>query len=185
MKIKFVFLPLFIFFSSLLLNAQFEQKVTLNTSLGYFVPLEEEYYGGFSFDAGILYNFNRKVSLITNFRYISIWREDYYDDFFGSEDYLALGIGLKYNFNPEKRLNFYVLVEVDPEYVEYYDEDTWEIEDSYFTLGGYAAFGADYRITDNFGGFLQSGYCMFDFFYPNTIYTQLGIRFNFFKKKDL
>lgn len=159
--------------STVVVQAQFEQKLTIQGSAGF---LNEPNYGymGISVDAGILYNFNRRSSLITNVRVFLM----------GDEFNALMGLGYKFNILPSKKLNPYVFFEGT---INYY----LALDFSYqgYAFGAYPGVGLDYRITDNIGIFAQGG-MNYILDIPNDLvfniqYMQMGVRLNFLKSKDL
>lgn len=206
------------FFLPGIVNAQYEQKVTLHGSLGYVSALSpdwfNEYYpNGASIDAGIQYNFSRKFSLaiLANssvFFGLNEFTETSEIRIETSSDYYQLGISLapKFRFLTSKRVNPYVLGGVSLNLLSYdylyqyweYDGSEWDLkEDEYesevvpATFGFIVGAGIDFRLTDNFAVFIQSGVSSvwdMDEVYPeflNSFYTQLGVNISLFKSKSL
>ncbi|HOP03536.1 MAG TPA: outer membrane beta-barrel protein [Tenuifilaceae bacterium] len=195
--------------------AQFEQKITLQGSLGYVSAINpswfsEHYPSGASIDLGIQYNFSRSFSVAVLAQYGNFWglyNEEDEPDHYMEEmaDYYQLGINLapKFRFLPGKRFNPYVLGGANISFISfdytyyYIDYETNEIEDVYeeevipVTFGFMGGVGFDYRLTDNFSLFLQSGVNTVwdnDEDYPEfltSFYTQVGVNISLFKSKSL
>lgn len=207
---------LFVSFTSV--KAQYQQKVTLHGSLGYVSAISpdwfKEYYpDGGSIDVGIQYNFSRKFSLailanssvflgLNEFTETSEYRIE------SSSDYYQFGVSLapKFRFLTSKKVNPYVLGGLSVNFLSYdylyqeweYDGEEWDLkENEYesevvpFTFGFILGGGFDFRITDNFSLFIQSGVTSVwdaDDTLPeflNSFYTQVGLNISLFKSKSL
>lgn len=204
MKVQFnllfkVVLTTFIFtLSSNYVQAQFEQKLTINGSGAVVMPdITNEYtsYGiGIGAEGGLQYNFNRHFSAITNIRmFYHFGTEEFPDAYFQN---IGVGAGLKANILPSKIVNPYVFAEANANVL--WDENWWDIRDndgniidqqyeenSAFGIGGLGGVGIDFRINDNLAIFIQSGAY---YIYWNTsinVYNQAGVRINLIKSKTL
>mgnify|MGYP002619569395 CR=1 FL=1 len=180
--------------SGMLVKAQFEQKLTFQGALGYIHALSPDYFvevfefGG-SLDAGLQYNFNRSTSLVVLIKYATFVSND--ETFFMDAYYNLIGISLcpKYKFIPHRRLNPYIYGGASLNYSSFsfgsgmqYYETPWEAQ-----FGFNGGFGLDFRITDNFALFWQTG--VNGVFYPDDMifsrYSQLGINISMFKARAL
>lgn len=199
-------------------NAQYEQKITLHGSLGYVSAIspdwfKEFYPDGGSLDVGIQYNFSRKFSLaiLANssvFLGLNESTETSEYRIESSSDYYQLGLSVapKFRFLTSKKVNPYILGGLSVNFLSYdylyqeweYEDGVWELkEDEYesevvpitfgFILGG----GFDFKLTDNFSLFIQSGVTSVwdaDDTLPeflNSFYTQVGLNISLFKSKSL
>lgn len=183
------------------LNAQFEQKITINISGAFLVPeltnSQSIYSPGLGVDGGLQFNTNSYFSIIANARFFYNFGnndhpETYYND-------LAIGGGVKLNLAPRAVVNPFIFSEVNVNFLWF--EDYYEFEQPYFdgyywqygdystnfatTLGLFAGGGFDFKFGSNFSIYLKTGpyFTMYD----NRIdlYSQLGVRINLLKSKTI
>jgi hypothetical protein len=195
MRAKFLFLC-FLLSSPMFLIAQFEQKVTINVAGTFVVPelnVDEDNYVydyGVGLEGGLQYNFNRRVSLIGNVRFY------YMDGIDGNvyTDNIAVGLGLKLNMAPSRRINPYFFGEANLNflwYSEYIMQDNQGVGQDIYnndfgtSIGGNGGLGIDFRLGDNFSLFLQTSiyYVYYDGLLNNL--TQAGVRISMFKSKTI
>ena len=184
-------------------NAQFEQKLTINGSGAVAIPEitneNTNYSIGIGAEGGLQYNFNRHFSSIANARFFYHFGTPEYPDAYFQN--IGIGVGLKANILPSKKVNPYVFAEAninllwEEDWVSYnepYPRDRngnfiFEelIENSGFSIGGLGGAGIDFKLNDNLALFVQSGAY---YIYWNTsvnIYSQAGVRINLLKSKTL
>jgi hypothetical protein len=178
-------------------NAQFEQKFTLNLSLGNVVPNYYTFNNGFSFDGGVQYNMSKAFSLYGKLRIFTLLDSKYSSSYYYNT---ALGIGLQYKFLTSKKINPYVFGEANINYVYYkyfnkeleWDEVFHRWNEGYYSdalnaisPGVYSGIGVNININENIGLFVQSGYYISFYDEFSAIYSQLGLNISFLKSKYL
>lgn len=199
--LKALYLLVCLLVISINVEAQFEQKLTINVSGAYLVPDitsgDQVYGSGIGGDGGIQYNLNTHLSVIANGRFYYVFGTGDHEDAF-LED-IAIGGGLKVNFAPRARVNPYMFGEANINFLWYeewipYDEPYYDgiqfiygyqDEGSSISIGGFGGAGLDLKINDNVGIYLQTG--AYYTYYGQTvhIYTQVGVRLNLIKSKTI
>lgn len=169
---------------------QFEQKYTLQTSLGMVKPLGDigDYFNsGLSLDAGVQYNYSRSLAFVGLFKFVNFFVKE--ADINAKFNSIGINICPKYRFFPESKYNPYVFGGCGlffSKFIE--DSDEYKFPASFgYTFGA----GADLALTEKLALFLQGGFNSFvvnDEGYKdkiNCLYFQVGLNISFLKSKSL
>jgi len=190
-------------------KAQYEQKFTLQGSVGYVSVLSPASFRyqcfdkGFSLDAGVQYNFNRKFSIAGLVKYSRLLSPVAQEGIIVNSEYNLIGLSVcpKFRLFTRYRLNPYIYGGASLNYVDMsWENEYGSIESikSNASFGVNGGLGADIRINDNLSLFLQGGLMTdkydlpSDFFgtneywdWINFTYFQAGINISLFKSKSL
>lgn len=178
-------------------NAQFEQKLTLQGSGGTVLGLapesfEEIFDLGFSVDAGVQYNFSRILSVVAMAKYATYLFIP--DDVFSLEtakfNQLGISVCPKVRFLPHSRLNPYLFGGASINHITIsfsMEGEETRSKDEPISLGAIAGAGIDFRVNDNIALFWQLGLNRVDFdvVYIDSFFQQIGLNINLFKSKSL
>lgn len=196
--IKLTIITLVVFtLSSIRVMAQFEQKLTLQTSGGFVGAISPESFtnifsAGFSLDAGVQYNFSRSFSLVSMAKYSTFFFSP--DDEFALEsakyNMLGLSISPKVRFLVRKRLNPYLFAGASINYISIsFSLDGTETRKSKTptSIGFIGGIGLDFRLNDNLSLFWQGGVSRVDLdvVWIDSFFQQAGVNINMFKSKTL
>lgn len=181
-----------ILFLSIQVQAQFEQKLTVNAAVSLTYPdmmSDITSFGmGYGLEGGLMFNLNRSVSVFGSTRFYYMFggsdaEDAYYDN-------LSIGGGLKFNLLPSKRLNPYILGEANVNMI-WLEEYIHDISGGYYdgdfgtSIGGYGGLGLDFKLNENFSVFGQSAvfYTLWDG--RTNLYSLIGLRINMIKSKTI
>jgi len=200
-RLRFVCLLLALFIiSNEKIFGQFEQKVTLQTSLSYHSPTGEKVFSdrfnnGLSIDGGVQYNLNRTFSMVALLKYTTyqakvgkLIKEGKYNNF---------GISLcpKVRFLSTRKVNPYLYGGINVNVIGFSFVDIYGTNHEYekpFNLGYTGGLGFDFKLSENLAFFLQGGYNSISYeegskisLKMNSVFVELGFNFNFLKSKSL
>ncbi|MCK4663815.1 MAG: hypothetical protein KAT68_13170 [Bacteroidales bacterium] len=193
-----IIIVLFILFSNNV-NAQFEQKFTLNASLGYVYSTYYNYDWGMAIDGGIQHNINRSLSLTANIRLFPLYDTQHTEAYYYNTN---IGVGAKFKFLSSKAINPFLFAEgnmnfVFYKYYENYDEPKYDPYLSVWSDGKYSSalnsvgpgfyggMGINIKLNDNLGLFVQSGYYSSIYDEMMGLYSKAGLNISFLKSKSL
>ncbi len=172
-------------------QAQFEQKLTLQFSAGSasLLNMEEYFSSGAMLNAGIQYNFSRRFGMTALVMYGMHFTNP---DIIGDATFINMGLGLsaKYKFFHTRRVNPYLLFGFSACFLRL-DIPEWDesIREP-VAPGIITAMGLEFNLSENFALFLQLGYN--ESFPVNETgfglgetYALLGINLNVFKSRTL
>ncbi len=194
-----ILIPLFAMFTNCIYG-QYEQKITLQFSSGstFIVsnnPGEDVFGPGIVLNGGLQYNFTRKISLTGMVVYSTYFATDNVFSGINLTYYnLGLGAGLKYKFNSNKKLTPYLLGGATLCFtkIEFMIMSNTPFTNKQHVIPGIVSgIGCEYKLTDNFTLFAQSGFNMMlpssNDGAPNTqsVNVIIGTNINIFKSKKL
>ena len=200
---KKLLLSIIIIITGTVANAQFDNKITAQFSVGASALtgpdyLTEYFDAGFSLDAGLQYNFNRNFSLVALVKYATLLSSGYYEDYLmvAGLDNLGISLAPKYRFRAGKKLQPYVLGGASLYYITYSvaisELDFSAAETTPAALGYIGALGLEYGLSNNIslftqlganGVFIDDGAIGYDNI--STLFVQFGLNLNLFKSKSL
>ncbi len=196
--IKHFLLPFAVaLFSISTASAQFEQKLTLQTSAGFVGAIAPDSFTdifttGFSIDVGAQYNFNRTFSLVTMAKYSTFFfiPEDEFSLETAKFNLLGISLCPKIRFFSSSKVNPYIFGGASINYISIafsVDGDETRSSKSPTSLGAIAGLGVDFRVSDNIAIFYQGGLNRVDMemVIIDSFYQQLGVNINMFKSKSL
>ncbi len=178
-------------------KAQFEQKLTLQTSAGFVAAFAPESFvnifdTGLSVDAGVQYNFNRTFSMVAMAKYAMFFfiPEDEFSLETAKFNQLGFSLCPKVRFFPLSKVNPYIFGGLSLNYINIefsIDGNETRTAKSPTNFGAISGLGVDFRLNDNIAIFYQGGvnWIDMDVVIINSFYQQLGVNINMFKAKTL
>lgn len=174
-------------------NAQFEQKLTLQLSGGYVNSLAPESFAksfpnGFSLDGGLQYNVNRNLGIVALAKYATFLSGTSGGGQILNVEYHQFGISLcpKYRFMASENINPYILGGLSLNFIRMTIPDFSFSSDYRLAFGTIGGVGLDVRLTDNLALFVQGGVVSYQLDdWLTSAFVQVGFNINMFKAKSL
>lgn len=178
-------------------QAQFEQKLTLQVSAGTasLLDIDDVFDRGAMFNAGVQYNFSRRFGMTAMVMYGMHFSNPDIFDLDATFYTLGLGLSAKYKFFHTRRVNPYLLFGLSGSFLSFeiqFPGSDWPPEriEEPVAFGIIMATGLEFNLSENFALFLQFGY---NEIYPSEgtnyafgeTYALLGINLNIFKSRTL
>ncbi len=180
------------------LYSQFEQKLTMQLSAGYFTSTLSDdtfhnlFKRGLSFDVGVQYNFSRTLSVVALAKYSPYFHKPTSEMSLEYAKFNLLGVNFcpKLRFLPHKKFNPYLFAGAGLNYINIIvafrgEEPRQTKAPICFSLVG--GIGFDVTIGDNFALFWHCGINRvdYDIVFIDSFFNQFGININMFKSKTL
>lgn len=195
--IKYAILAVLFFGAGRFAHAQFEQKITLQTSGGMVMALSPSYFYeifemGFSLDAGAQYNFNRRFSIVGMAKYATylFMPDEMFNLEAATNTMLGISLAPKVRFFSRSKVNPYLFAGLNVNYIGVkfsVDGTETRSKNEPVCFGAMGGLGVDFRLNDNVALFWQGGLNRVDFdvIYIDSFFTQLGVNINMFKARSL